>query len=100
MSVSLNRLDITSNPRRRIAFQRGNPRHELLLCGYRMGRAAAVRALGEELAQRDRELAELRAEFDHDISELRALLNQVREKSFYLQKLDAAMREMPTGILH
>jgi hypothetical protein len=68
--------------------------------GYRIGHAAAVRALGEELAQRDRELAELRAEFDRDVGELRMMLNQLAQKFHHLQKLDAAVRETPPPGLH
>jgi hypothetical protein len=75
-------------------------KHAELVRGYRLGHAAAVRALKDELARRDQELADLRAQFDNDIGELRVLLNQASDRFFYLQKLDAAMRETPSEVLH
>jgi len=76
-------------------------RHELLLgAGYRIGRKATLRALGDMLAEQERAMAELQAEFGRETGELRALLDQASRKLAYLQRLDAAMRETPLPGLH
>jgi hypothetical protein len=83
-----------------VVFRRGDTRQEFFWrAGFRMGHKAAVRALSEELARRDRELAQIREQFERDIDDLRAELNQAREAFVYLQKLDRAMRELPWATL-
>jgi hypothetical protein len=76
-------------------------RDELFLrAGYVIGRRATFRALSDELAKRDRDLAQLRAEFGRETGDLRSLLNQASHKLSYLQKLDLAMHARPLPGLH
>jgi hypothetical protein len=79
----------------------GNTQRELLLAlGFRMGRKYALSRLGEHLAARDRDLAELRARFDNDVNELRSMLHAASQKLFHLQQLNRCERAAPPTVLH